>query len=185
MAKLRLRRNSAALQQREFEQIVAEASAGDYAALRRLQQILDERPEIWQSVGDLSQNAELAVLRLAAGKNALLRESLERSLKTLKRDILPPDPSPLEKLLVDRVAFTWLRLQYIETNYVSLGDLSLAEKKFALQQRESAQRLFDAAIRSLRTVHSKLGKLPAPTQIPSPATPQRPKPKLRVVRSAG
>jgi hypothetical protein len=184
MASARQGSRSSKLTQDEFRAIIDRANAGDLHSLRQLQQILDERPEIWQSIGDLAKNAELAMIRLISGKSVLLREAMERSLKALRNNISPADPSPLEKLLVDRIVITWMRVQYIETNSVSLADLSLAEKKFALQQRESAQKLFDAAVKSLRTVQSKLGQLPGPSSSPSPSQVKHAAGGLRVVRAA-
>ena len=48
--------------------LVDAANRGDAASLKRLRQVLDERPEIWRRAGDLASHVEQTWIRLAAGR---------------------------------------------------------------------------------------------------------------------
>jgi hypothetical protein len=182
--KIKKRIKTAAYRQEQFEDVVTRANTGDLTALKELREILDHRPEIWREIGDMSRHAELSLLRLIAQNNTLLLESVERSLKDLRKSISPADPTPLEKMLVQRVVLAWLQMQHVDATYASTTGLTMPERKFALQLRESSQRCFDAAVKSLLTVRGKLSQLPAPTSHP-PTQTGRSNTRLRVVRAAG
>ena len=90
--------------------LLARAEQGDAGVLAELRAFLDARPEVWRQVGDLARHAEMALLDLAAANNLLLKESITRKLDELKRDLAPS--SPLERLLVERIAVSWLQLHH-------------------------------------------------------------------------
>src|SRR4051812_5496056 len=85
-----------------LQSLVQRAQRGDESVQPELRELLDAHPEIWQRCGDLALQAQAAWLRLISGPDLLLRESLQRKLEQLKSDLAGTDPSPLEKLLVER-----------------------------------------------------------------------------------
>jgi len=144
-----------------FERIVRAANEGDELALTALRKLLDENPIIWQSVGDLAQHAQMALLRAIANGDQLLFESVSRTAEELRQELLGPSFSKLVKLGVERIVACWLEMKFIETSYpLPKGD-NLLEAKFALQQKESAQRRYESSIRSL----AQIRKLLPPAQI--------------------
>src|SRR5438067_853240 len=79
------------------------AQQGDRAALASLRQVLD-RPKVVDVLGgDLAQQARLALIDKFSGQNLVFRETIPRKLDALRAELEGPDPSPLERLLVDRV----------------------------------------------------------------------------------
>jgi hypothetical protein len=85
--------------------LLERAEGGDRSAQPALAMLLDATPEVWRSYGDLARVAQDAWVELVAGPNLLLKESLRRKLAELKSELLPsPAASPLEQLLVERVA---------------------------------------------------------------------------------
>jgi len=139
-----------------FELLVQTANTGDEQALTELRKLLDENPIIWQSVGDLAQHAQLALLRAIANGDQLLFESVSRTAEELRQELLGPSPSKLEELAVERIVACWLEMKFIETSYpLPKGD-NLLEAKFALQQKESAQRRYESSIRSLAQIRKLL-----------------------------
>src|SRR4051794_11445512 len=75
------------------------AEQGDGTALPELRAALDANPWVWDRYGDLAQQSQAAWLRLIAGPDLLLRESVERKAAQLRAELAGPEPSPLERLL--------------------------------------------------------------------------------------
>ena len=96
----------------ELAPLLKRAEAGDRSVLPQLQRALDGNPDLWRGYGDLAAHAEASLAMLAAGPNLLLAESLKRKLAALKAELGGESPSPLEKLLVERVTATWLQTNY-------------------------------------------------------------------------
>jgi hypothetical protein len=133
-------------------------NAGDLAAQRELRAILEETPELWSEIGNLGRHAETALVRVAAGDNSVIRESIVRKLDTLRRDVTGAHPSVLERLLADRIAISWLSLTVAEGTYHQALERGLgrADDTFHQQRIERAQRRYLAAIKALAQVR-KLG----------------------------
>ena len=137
--------------------LVRRANDGDSGALTDLRKFLDDHPEIWQNIGDLARHAQESMLRAVAGKNQLLTESLRRGAEQLRIDLQGDRPAnPVESLAIERVVAAWTELQFAAAKYpVDAGD-NLPMARFVLQLKESTQRRFDAAMRSLLLVREKL-----------------------------
>ena len=132
-----------------FDIVVKEANAGDAAALAELRSLLDDHPEIWRRVGDLGKHAELAMIGLIAEGNVLIRESLLRVAREMREELGGKSPSPMEKLAVQRIVACWLKTQWVDTVHPTPQGETLAQANFGLKLKESAQRRFAAAMRSL------------------------------------
>jgi hypothetical protein len=141
--------------ERLFRELVAQASAGDQDALRRLRGVLDLRPEVWRRAGNLSAVAERAWTELLAGSNALAAESIKRRAEQLRRELCGPEPTPMESLLVDQAVVTWMATAYSEMAAANASG-SLGDAAFRLRRAESSQRRHLAALRSLATLRALL-----------------------------
>ena len=86
--------------------VLERAERGDLSVLPVLWKLLDANPQAWQSWGDLAMQAETAWVTLVAGPNLVLKESLTRKLVALRAELAGPTPSPLVRLLVDRIVIT-------------------------------------------------------------------------------
>lgn len=142
--------------QEDFAELVKRANAGDDDALALMRQTLDSNPEIWQSVGDLAKHAQQAMLKLIAGDNKLVSESLLRKADEMKTDLSGSSPSKLEKLAVERIVACWLEMEYLATVYPIAQGETLGHATFVLKQKESSERRFNAAVKSLTTLRALL-----------------------------
>ncbi len=151
----------------EARQLLDRAGRGDDTCLPELRQLLDERPEIWRTLGDLARHAELSLLRLVAGDNLLAQECVQRRLQALKAELLGPEPAPLERLLVDRVAVSWLQVHGLDLELAGLDKgKATGPVGFSAQRRlDSAQRRYLAAIKQLAMVRKLLPPRLAPLEI--------------------
>jgi hypothetical protein len=151
-----------------WQGLVQRAQQGDESVLPELGQILDANPETWKGYGDLALQAQAAWLQLISGPNLLLRESLARKLDQLKAELAGTDPSPLEKLLVERATATWLQLQYADAVYAQVKMNSSAQHQALQRRQNSAQQRHLQAIKMLVTVR----KLLSPAQTKGEAQPR-------------
>ena len=139
----------------EFKLLVEQANGGDPAALEQLRSVLDNHPQIWQQVGDVARHAELLVIRLVAGEDELLMQSLRRKLDDLKAQLGGDSPSPLERLAVERITSCWLQLQHIDA-LVAKATPGTVEATFLLKRQGQADRAYTAAVKALTTIRQLL-----------------------------
>ncbi len=134
--------------------LLPDANAGDPSALQDLRKILEDHPQLWEGVGNLAREAELTLMRLVAGPNTVAKDAIRKKLDALRRDVAGPAPSPLERLLADRVVLGWLGLAVAEGQYHRALDQGLDQSYDEFHQRrvERAQRRYLAAIKALAQV---------------------------------
>jgi hypothetical protein len=140
----------------EFDALVKAANGGSDEALDALRTLLNGQPEIWRHVGDLFAHAKESLIKLIAGDNQLLVESLRRTVDEMEVELLGDSASRLERMAIQRIVATWLELQFTDTVHPEPQGKSLAQVKFALDLKNSAQRRFDAALKSLSLVKKML-----------------------------
>jgi hypothetical protein len=93
------------------------AENGDASALSALKERLPQEIDIFllEEYGQLGQTAENALVKAVAGGNLLHVEGLKLKAERLKADLAGPDPSPLERLLVERIVCCWILATYADT----------------------------------------------------------------------
>jgi hypothetical protein len=135
--------------------LVARARRGDGSAVPELRVALDANPWAWQGYGDLVRIVEESQIELAAGDDLHLRECLVRQVAQLKQELAGPAPMPVERLLVARVAATYLQVGYYDARQAQSRGLTQAQAKQFLLQQGAAQRRHLEALRAL-TRHQRL-----------------------------
>jgi hypothetical protein len=129
--------------------LVDRANKGSKSALDCLRKLMNGCPEIWMQVGDLTRHAEFAWTDLVAGDDRLLLESIKRYVERLKGELAGPTPSPVERLLAEQAALTWLASRHAEIVAATSGTSSLGEAKVRFKRAESAQRRHLASLKAL------------------------------------
>src|SRR5262245_53393302 len=104
--------------------------------------------------GDLARQAQLTIIRNLSGENLLLSEAVPRKLDLLRAELAGPNPTPLERLLVERVGTDWLRLHQLELLFATKERAGMALELATFYQRSitSAQKRYLAAIKALAVV---------------------------------
>jgi len=100
----------------------------------------------------MAKATQRALIDQAAGNNLVIRETLARKCAALTQELAGPTPSPLERLLVERIVLCWLHLHCAEAIYWTLQDLSLRQAAFHQARISKAQARYLAAIRTLAQV---------------------------------
>src|SRR5262249_45167092 len=124
----------------EVGAVLERAVAGDPTVGPELQQALDDHPEVAALFGDMVGHAARALQELVCKDNPLVRASLTRQLADLRQRLAATAPSPLERLLIDRIALTWVEVYYgdIDLAHHLLGHGGDAPATKAAQQRLDA-----------------------------------------------
>jgi hypothetical protein len=121
------------------------AREGDPEALAWLRQVLDQHPEIGQEALDIRQTAERALMKTAFGDNPVDWELGLRQMATLRADLLGATPTPLERLLVERIVASWLTCWHAEVSAAQGG----ADPQVSIKACDYRQRRLDRAHRRL------------------------------------
>jgi hypothetical protein len=129
------------------------ARQGDEAALPLVRKML-EKPEFVDALGgNLAWQAEHSLIRAAVGDNLAAREALTRKLELLRAELAGPSPTPLERLLVERVAACWLQLHHADILLAQQGHtFTLRQLEYHQRTRDRAHKRYLSAIKTLALV---------------------------------
>jgi hypothetical protein len=161
-----------------LQRLVQRAEQGDESVLGELRAALDVNPWVWERYGDLAQQSQGAWLQLVAGNNLLLLESARRKAEQLRGELAGPAPSPLERLLIERIVATWLQVHYSDASYAQLKGTNPAQHTAALQRQNSAQQRYLQAVKALATVRKLLRPGLSPVDLAMRPVPERPAGRL-------
>ena len=128
------------------------AQKGDTTALPPLRELLKEPAVVDMLGGNLAKQAQLTLINKFSGQNLLFRESLTRKLDLLRDELAGPSPTPLERLLVERIVACWLHLHHLEAIYSGKEGMSLDLGSYFQRCITSAQKRYLAAIKTLALV---------------------------------
>ena len=151
-------------QKTEIMELVKRAEQGEQTALAGIREMFDREPSLCNALGDLARLAEeslITVITVASGDNPLTKESLQYKLRGLKEELAGPSPTPVERMLVERVTACWLQLYYFETLYAQGLDGGVTQQWSEYHQRriDRAQRRYLSAIKALVQVRRLLGPM--------------------------
>src|SRR5262245_23851279 len=97
-----------------LKSLVQQAQQGDTSILPLIRTLLDQVPELWENSHVLAQQVAKAWTNALSGPDLMSKEIIPREVEGLRSQLLGPQPTPLEKLLVDRICICWLAVQHAE-----------------------------------------------------------------------
>ena len=144
----------------KLEELSDRAADGDQKAREELRQALRESgPEVVREASELARIGQSALIRTAAGSEALREEALLIRLDLMRSEIAGPDPSPLEVLLAEKIVSVWMLTEVLDLFLsAQLTELPKSQRmphsflKFYLGWQEQAHRRLLSAIRELARV---------------------------------
>src|SRR5262249_33307097 len=98
------------------------------------------------------KNAMDALIGKYAGQNLLVRESVTRKLDRMRAELGGESPSPLEKLLVERIIATWLHLTHLEAAYAAKDSMALELGGYYQKALNAPSKRHVAAVKTLALV---------------------------------
>jgi hypothetical protein len=123
-------------------------------AVKALRQFLNDNPGIWRNIGDLAEQANLAMIQDMKASPAQ-KETMKHGLWALERDLAQPGDGELEKLIIRQITGCWLRLSYVEytlSNGTVNSAFNMAQGAYWEKRASTAQRRYLRAIETLARV---------------------------------
>jgi hypothetical protein len=152
VAKLKERTEKIPPELEEFHIFLKRAENGDESTLPRLREVMRSPEAVPLFGGDLARKAERALIENAAGKNLPFREALLRKLEMLRDELHGPKPSPVERLLVERVVACWLQVQEADARFAQGTNLSIEWGEYYQRKMDRAHKRYLSAIKTLALV---------------------------------
>ena len=158
------------------------ARRGNKQVLPRLRRALDEHPELVTHFGNLTLQVQENWLQLVAGKDLLLAETMRRHLDAMRKELAGAHPSPLDRLLVDRILACHVEVLYfeaMETTDPTADNVRVA--RYRMDRGAQAHKQFLSAVKMLATVRNLVARtnviqieLLHPPMVQAPVTPIMP-----------
>lgn len=136
----------------ELQKVLKRAQSGDTATLPVLRKLLEDPAAIDHFGGNLAQQAEASFIETAAGENLAFKEALRRKLEILRDELSGPNPTPIERLLVERIVACWLQVQDADVRYAQAKNLSIPWGEYYQRRMDRAHRRYLSAIKTLAVV---------------------------------
>jgi hypothetical protein len=136
----------------DLQALADRAQRGDETAMPALRELLRQPANVDGLGGDLAKQAQLTLINKFSGQNLLFKESLTRKLELLRDELAGLNPTPLERLLVERIVACWLHLHHLEIIYANKESMNLELGTYYQRSISSAQKRYLAAIRTLALV---------------------------------
>ena len=133
----------------QLRELLKQASTGDQAASASARSLLAESPELWCDLGDISRHAVTTWIAVVAGSDELLKDATRHKIDDLVQSLQHDASDPLEALLVQRVAATWLQLQHADLLAAKATETTQAH---LLKRQQVAQKQHLAAARGLNAL---------------------------------
>jgi hypothetical protein len=143
---------------KELKALMVRAYDGDEGALPKLREILDGAPSLARELLDPAKIAERSAVGLYSSKEDLVaQEAIPRVLEQMRSELEGEDPTPLERLLVERIVATWLQVQCYETLYAqNATKMTMAWGEHHQKRIDRAHNRHLSAVRALAQVR-KIG----------------------------
>ena len=134
-----------------IDDLLQRAQVGDRSALPQVQQVL-QSPEVTDLLGNLARRVEITMVASVTGGNVAMQEGLTKKMAEMRAELAGPDPSPLERQLVDRIALCWLAVHDAELRAALLTDLAPDQRDYWQRRISHAHKRHLSAIKTLATV---------------------------------
>ena len=143
---------------KELKALMVRAHDGDEGALPKLREILREAPSLAHKLMDPAKISERSAVALYASKDDLLaQEAIPVVLKQMRLELEGENPTPLERMLVERVVATWLQVQCYETLYAqNIKEMTMTQGEHHQRRIGRAHRRHLSAVRTLAQIR-KMG----------------------------
>jgi hypothetical protein len=138
----------------DVRHLLDRARKGDQSTLPYLRKVLEDPNLIDFLGGNLARQAELSFVGNAAGGDLAFREALLRKLELMRAELSGPNPTPVERLLVERVVACWLQVQDadIRCAHAQKERLTPAWADYLQRRMDRSHRRYMSAIRTLALV---------------------------------
>ena len=142
-----------------LRELCKKAEKGTKKAVPEIREILQDKPELAWRLMEFARSAESRFIKSMTKDQDLAAKALmERQLDGMREEIAGENPSPLERLLAERIVLTWLQIQLFEGQYASnmFKGMTIAQGNYHQKRLDQTYRRHLSAIRTLAQIR-KLG----------------------------
>jgi hypothetical protein len=136
----------------ELRKLIKRAQNGDTSTLPVLRMLLQDPGAVNRFGGNLAEQAEQSLIRAAAGDDLVFHEALTCKLEMLRDELGGSNPTPVERLLVERIVTCWLQVQDADVRYAQAKNLSLEWGDYYQRRMDRAHKRYLSALRTLALV---------------------------------
>ncbi len=143
----------------KLRDLTEKAQDGDEEAALAIREILDDSPDLaWRFIKGPGKMAEEALIdEFTRDEDLASKELLKHQLKSMRIEVAGDNPSPLERLLAERVVATWLQMQLFDAYYAfGMKGGTIIQDEFRQKRLDRAHRRHLSAIRTLAQIR-KIG----------------------------
>ena len=102
---------------------------------------------------DIAFQAEYSFIKSFAGDDELVKAMQAARLQLMREELAGDNPTPLEKLLAERIALCWLHLNICEITLAQKGhDMTLTVAAYQQKRLDRAHKRYLSAIKALAQV---------------------------------
>jgi hypothetical protein len=127
------------------------AQAGDAKALAVVRNLM-QYPGPADHFGNLAATAERSLIAALAGKDLVSKEAVTSKVERLRAELGGPNPSPIERLLVERIVACWLQVQDADIRYAQAKDLPPKTADYYQKRMNHAHKRYLSALKTLAVV---------------------------------
>jgi hypothetical protein len=129
-------------------------SAEDIEALK---QLISEKPGVWYQLGDMMQQSRDHYVR-ELNADTLAKEAVKFHIEEMTKTLSHEQDGLLEKLLIEQLAFCWVRLSIMEQQYTNVmkGSHTLTLGLYWEKRLTAAHKRYRNACESLARVRKLL-----------------------------
>ena len=128
------------------------AAKGDIATLPAIRKLLENPANIDAFGGNLARYAQGLLVGALSGEDLSVREAIHAKLAAMKKELLGENPTPVERLLVERVVACWLSVQDAEIRTASQREMTLKQGDFHQRRLDATHKRYLAALKALALV---------------------------------
>jgi len=132
-----------------LSELLKRGRSGDPSSLQKILQ----NPDLVDGFGgNLAMQAEVSFVNALAGDDLVFKEVLKRKMERLRAELAGPNPTPIERLLVERVVACWLQVQDADVRYAQAKDLSTKWGEYYQRRMNHAHKRYLSALKTLALV---------------------------------
>jgi hypothetical protein len=143
----------------KLRSLTEKAEDGDREVVRDLREILDTSPDLaWRLIKGPGKIAEDALINEFTRDGDLAsKELLKHQLESMRMEVAGQNPSPLERLLAERIVATWLQVQLFDAYYAyGTKGGTITQDEFRQKRLDRAHRRYLSAVKTLAQIR-KMG----------------------------
>jgi hypothetical protein len=137
----------------ELKALLKRSQSGDHTALPVVRKLLDDPYYLRLFGGELAENAANSFLRAMSEKDIGFAEAARKKMELMRAELLGANPTPVERLLVERIVACWLQVQDADIRAAQgQKDATLRWADFHQRRMDAANKRFLSAVKALALV---------------------------------